>query len=122
MDLGLKGKNAIVTGGSLGIGKAIARELALEGVNVGIVARSKDRLEAVAKDLSKETGGKVIALPCDVTNKAQVEAAVAQAVSQLGGVQILVNSGSSPGGSVHGHLHCADRSRPIRALLRAHGT
>mgnify|MGYP003341673053 CR=1 FL=1 len=99
MDLGLKGKNAIVTGGSLGIGKAIARELALEGVNVGIVARSKDRLEAVAKDLSKETGGKVIALPCDVTNKAQVEAAVAQAVSQLGGVQILVNSGSSPGGS-----------------------
>ena len=99
MDLGLKGKNAIVTGGSLGIGRAIARELALEGVSVGLVARSKDRLEAVAKELSKETGAKVIALPCDVTNNAQVEAAVAQAVSQLGGVQILVNSGSSPGGS-----------------------
>ena len=99
MDLGLKGKTAIVTGGSLGIGKAIALELAREGVSVGIVARSKDRLEAAAKELSAASGGKVIALPCDVTNKAQVEAAVAQAVSQLGGVDILVNSGSSPGGS-----------------------
>lgn len=99
MDLGLKGKNAIVTGGSLGIGRAIARELALEGVSVGIVARNKERLEAAAQALSAETKGRVIALPCDVTSKAQVEAAVAQAVSQLGGVDILVNSGSSPGGS-----------------------
>ena len=99
MDLGLKGKNAIVTGGSLGIGKAIARELAKEGVNVAIVSRSKDRLEAVARDLSKETGGKVIALAADVTSKQQVEAMVAEADKQLGGVHILVNSGSSPGGS-----------------------
>ena len=99
MDLGLKGKCAIVTGGSLGIGKAIARELAREGVSVAIVSRSKDRLEAVAKELSKETGGKVIALAADVTSKAQVEAMVAEAAKQLGGVDILVNSGSSPGGS-----------------------
>ena len=99
MDLGLKGKNAIVTGGSQGIGKAIARELAREGVNVAIVARKKEPLEAAAKELSKETGGRVIALTADVTSKEQVEAMVAQAAEAFGGLHILVNSGSSPGGS-----------------------
>jgi len=99
MDLGLKGKNAIVTGGSQGIGKAIARELAREGVNVAIVARKKVELEAAARGLSAETGGRVIALTADVTSKEQVEAMVAEAAAQLGGLHILVNSGSSPGGS-----------------------
>ena len=99
MDLGLKGKHAIVTGGSQGIGKAIARELAREGVDVAIVARKKETLEATARDLSAETGGRVIALSADVTSRAQVEAMVAEAAKQLGGLHILVNSGSSPGGS-----------------------
>ena len=99
MDLGLKGKHAIVTGGSQGIGKAIARELAREGVNVAIVARKKDALDAAAKELSAETGGRVIGLTADVTSKEQVEAMVAQAASAFGGLHILVNSGSSPGGS-----------------------
>jgi NAD(P)-dependent dehydrogenase (short-subunit alcohol dehydrogenase family) len=99
MDLGLQGKRAIVTGGSLGIGKAIARELAREGVDVAIVARSKDRLEATARELASETGRRVIALAADVTSKAQVDAMVDQAAKQLGGLHILVNSGSPPGGS-----------------------
>jgi NAD(P)-dependent dehydrogenase (short-subunit alcohol dehydrogenase family) len=99
MDLGLKDKRAIVTGGSLGIGKAIARELAREGCDVAIVARRKEPLEAAARELAAETGRRVIALPADVTSKAQVEAMVAQAAAQLGGLHILVNSGSSPGGS-----------------------
>jgi NAD(P)-dependent dehydrogenase (short-subunit alcohol dehydrogenase family) len=99
MDLGLHGKRAIVTGGSLGIGKAIARELAREGVDVAIAARSKDQLEAAASELAKETGRRVVPLVCDVTSKAQVDEMVAQAVAQLGGLHILVNSGSPPGGS-----------------------
>src|SRR5258708_40273367 len=99
MDLGLQGKRAIVTGGSLGIGKAIARELAREGVDVAIVARSKDQLEAAARELAKETGRRVIALAADVTSKEQVDRMVAQANEQLGGLHILVNSGSPPGGS-----------------------
>jgi len=99
MDLGLRGKHAIVTGGSLGIGKAIARELAREGVDVAIVARTKDTLEATARELSTETGRRVIPLAADVTSKTQVDAMVAQAASQLGGLHILVNSGSPPGGS-----------------------
>jgi NAD(P)-dependent dehydrogenase (short-subunit alcohol dehydrogenase family) len=99
MDLGLKGKHAVVTGGSQGIGKAIARELAREGVDVAIVARKKDQLEATARELSAETGGRVIALTADVTSKEQVDAMVAEAAAQFGGLHILVNSGSSPGGS-----------------------
>jgi NAD(P)-dependent dehydrogenase (short-subunit alcohol dehydrogenase family) len=99
MDLGLKGKHAIVTGGSQGIGKAVARALAREGVDVAIVARKKEQLEATARELSAETGGRVIALPTDVTSTDQVEAMVAEADRQLGGLHILVNSGSSPGGS-----------------------
>ena len=99
MDLGLKGKRAIVTGGSLGIGKCIARELAREGVDVAIVARNKERLEAAAKEISQETGRRIIALPTDVTSREQVDSTVAQAVKELGGLHIVVNSGSSPGGS-----------------------
>src|SRR5262245_63786432 len=99
MDLGLQGKRAIVTGGSLGIGKAIARELAREGVDVAIVARTKDQLEATARELAGETGRRVVPLAADVTSKAQVDAMVAQAAAQLGGLDILVNSGSAPGGS-----------------------
>src|SRR5216684_6228266 len=99
MDLGLQGKHAIVTGGSLGIGKAIARELAREGADVAIVARTKDQLETAAKELAAETKRRVIPLACDVSNRAQVDAMVAQAATQLGGLHILVNSGSPPGGS-----------------------
>jgi NAD(P)-dependent dehydrogenase (short-subunit alcohol dehydrogenase family) len=99
MDLGLKGKKAIVTGGSLGIGKAIARELAREGADVAIVARTKEVLEAAASELAAGTGRRVIAIPADVTSRAQVDGMVAQAAAQLGGLHILVNSGSPPGGS-----------------------
>ena len=99
MDLGLSGKKAIVTGGSLGIGKAIALELAREGCDVVVAARSKDTLEAAAKEIANATGRRVVAIPADVTSKQQVDAMVAQAAQQLGGLHILVNSGSAPGGS-----------------------
>src|SRR2546425_12091639 len=99
MDLGLQGKHAIVTGGSLGIGKAIARELAREGADVAIVARTKDRLEATARQLAAETGRRIIPLAADVSSRAQVDAMVAQAAAQLGGLHILGNSGSPPRGS-----------------------
>src|SRR5204862_269131 len=88
-----------VTGGSLGIGKAIARELAREGVDIAIVARTKAQLEAAARELAGETGQRIISLVADVTSKEQVDEMVAQAVRQLGGLHILVNSGSPPGGS-----------------------
>ena len=99
MDLGLRGKHAIVTGGSLGIGKAIARELAREGADVAIAARSKEQLQTTARELASETGRRIIPLVADVTSKHQVDEMVSQAAVQLGGLHILVNSGSPPGGS-----------------------
>jgi len=99
MDLGLQGKHAIVTGGSKGIGKAIARELAREGVDVAIVARTKADLDATARELAAATNRRIIPLAADVTSKEQVDRMVAEAAQQLGGLHILVNSGSAPGGS-----------------------
>src|SRR5271156_4199376 len=99
MDLGLHGKHAIVTGGSRGIGKAVARELAREGVDVAIVARNKGDLEATARELAAETNRRIVPLAADVTSKEQVDRMVAEAAQHLGRLHILVNSGSAPGGS-----------------------
>ena len=104
MELGLHGKRAIVTGGSKGIGKAIARELAREGVDVVIVARSPESLAAAARELAAETGRRVIALPADVTKREQVDRMVTDAAQRLGGLHILVNSGSPPGGTATGPI------------------
>ena len=99
MDFGLKGKNALVAGGGRGIGKAIAKVLAVEGVDVVIASRTKDQLEQSAREIEDETGQRIIPMVVDVTQKAQVDRLVADAAEQLGGLQILVNSASLPGGS-----------------------
>jgi NAD(P)-dependent dehydrogenase (short-subunit alcohol dehydrogenase family) len=98
MDLHLKGKRALVTGGSKGIGRAIARQLALEGVDVVIAARSQAELETAAQALSAETGRKVVPLTVDTSNDASVKELVAGAVAALGGLDILVNSAAMPAG------------------------
>lgn len=98
MDLELTGKAAIVTGGSRGIGKAIARQLAQEGVDVALVARSRDALEATARELAAETGRKFVPIVADTTDDEQVKAMVRTAVAELGHVDILVNCAAQPGG------------------------
>jgi NAD(P)-dependent dehydrogenase (short-subunit alcohol dehydrogenase family) len=99
MDLGLTGRNGIVVGGSRGIGKAIALVLAREGMNLAIVARDAQRLNAAAAEIQAETGRPVIPLPCDVASRVAVDAMVAAAVESLGSLHVLINSGSAPGGS-----------------------
>ncbi|MGH6618119.1 MAG: SDR family NAD(P)-dependent oxidoreductase, partial [Alphaproteobacteria bacterium] len=99
MDFGLKGKTAIVAGGSRGIGKSIAMELAREGVDLVIASRSKGALEATAKEIAGATGRKVIPMVCDVTSRQEVDRMVDGAAETLGGLNILVNSASLPGGS-----------------------
>ncbi|MEV6217260.1 SDR family NAD(P)-dependent oxidoreductase [Nocardia sp. NPDC058379] len=96
MDLRLQGKRAIVTGASKGIGLAIARGLAAEGVDVVIAARSREPLEAAAADIAGESGRRVIAIPTDTGDDAQVQHLVARTVDELGGVDILVNSAATP--------------------------
>jgi NAD(P)-dependent dehydrogenase (short-subunit alcohol dehydrogenase family) len=98
MDLALKGKRAIVTGGSRGIGKAIARRLAQEGVDVVIAARGKEQLDKTAEELSAQTGGRVVGITADTSDDASIETLVAASVELLGGVDILVNNAAQPGG------------------------
>ena len=98
MDLELEGKTAIVTGGSRGIGKAIARELGREGVDVAIVARGRDALEATAEELANETGRRFIPIPADTGDDDAVKSMVSRAASELGRLDILVNNAARPGG------------------------
>ena len=100
MELNLENKTGIVVGASRGIGKAIALELCREGVDLVIVARHADTLAESAEQIARETGRKVIPMVADVTNRTQVETTVDAAAKALGGLHILVNSGSLPGGSL----------------------
>jgi len=94
MNLGLKGKNAIVTGGSKGIGRSIAHALAEEGTNVAICARGEEALRQTEKELI-DTGVKVYAATCDVGDFDKLDAFLEAASDTLGGVDILVNNVSA---------------------------
>jgi NAD(P)-dependent dehydrogenase (short-subunit alcohol dehydrogenase family) len=91
LELGLKGKVAIVTGASDGLGRACAERFGRSGARVAMCARRPDVLEAAAGAVQK-AGGEVLALPTDVTRPADVEAFVAAVLSRFGGVDILVNN------------------------------
>jgi 3-oxoacyl-[acyl-carrier protein] reductase len=91
MDLGLTGKVALVTGGSKGLGKAIAEELAREGANIAICARGVDDLNA-ARDALRAHGVKVAAIAADVTRDAEVSKVIEQTIADLRRIDILVNN------------------------------
>ncbi|HEY2592594.1 MAG TPA: SDR family NAD(P)-dependent oxidoreductase [Chloroflexota bacterium] len=126
MDLELAGKTAIVTGGSRGIGKAIARELAREGVDVAIVARSADDLKATAAELAEATGRRIVPVVADTSDDTSVKAMVDQAAAALGHLDILVNGAAQPGGQgpvpkladVNNDLFWADMNVKVMGYLR----
>jgi NAD(P)-dependent dehydrogenase (short-subunit alcohol dehydrogenase family) len=126
MDLELAGKTAIVTGGSRGIGKAIARELAREGVDVGIVARNAADLQAAAAELAEATGRRIVPVVADTSDDASVKAMVDQAAAALGHLDILVNCAAQPGGQgpvpkladVTDDLFWADMNVKVMGYLR----
>lgn len=91
MNLRLKGRTAIVTGGSKGIGKAIAKSLANEGVNVVICAQGMEALTAVQEEIKRD-GGNVLTVRADVTDPEAVQNVVTTAVEYFGGLDILVNN------------------------------
>lgn len=99
MDLMLEGKRAIVTGGSRGIGKAIARQLGREGCDVALGARTEGPLKEAAAELSKETGRKFIPLTVDTKNLTSIKSFVKSAADALGGVEIVVNCAAKVGGA-----------------------
>ena len=92
MELGLKGKTALVTGASEGIGKAIARKLAEEGVRVAICARTAAKLQETAEAMAHATGMEIVPIPADLRSLAGCEGFVEQAARRLGGIDILVNN------------------------------
>ena len=102
MDLQLQGKRALVTGGSRGIGKAIARVLVEEGCDVVISARDPGRLAAAASEVGASSW-----FTCEMSEDESVESMVTAAAEAMGGLDILVNNAASPG-SVHGPMKLAD--------------
>jgi NAD(P)-dependent dehydrogenase (short-subunit alcohol dehydrogenase family) len=92
MELGLRGKVALVTGGSEGLGRATALRLAQEGASVAIAARRPKILEATAAAIREASGGEVLAVPADVAQTEDVRRFVESAAERLGRVDILVNN------------------------------
>ena len=121
MKLGLEGRRAIVTGGSKGLGAAIANELASEGARVAICSRSEDELLAAAEEL-RSSGAVVYAQRADVTDPEQVRDFVARSAQELGGIDFLVNNagGAHPGnfGTLTDDDWVADLDVKLLSLIR----
>ena len=92
MEVRLDGRTALITGGSLGLGKAMAMMFAESGAKVAIVARRQDVLDETKKEIEVATGGTVGAYSCNVLEKSEIEAAHAAAVNDLGPIDILANN------------------------------
>lgn len=114
MDLQLRGKSAFITGGSMGIGKAAALELASEGVNVAIAARRMQHLEEAAAEIRTalaplgDKAGRILPISMDATDTASVEAAIQATHEAFGRLDILVNGAAHPAGLVRAELADAD--------------
>lgn len=92
MEISLDGRNALITGGSMGLGRAIARQFCESGANVAIVARRKEPLDEAAADIAAAGRGKVVAVAADVSTAEGCEHAFAAAEKAFGQVDVLVNN------------------------------
>jgi 3-oxoacyl-[acyl-carrier protein] reductase len=117
MDLGLKGKVALVTASSKGIGLGTAKVLASEGMKVAISSRSTAELEKARGRIAGETGSEVIAVPADMTVREELERLVATTTKKLGGVDVLVYNTGPPKPGTFGELTYADWEEATKLLL-----
>ena len=92
MDLELHGKRAVITGGSIGIGLAVAHALAAEGVDVAICARDRQRVEAAAEDIAQRHSVKSLGISADMSKAADIDAACARIAQAFDGIDILINN------------------------------
>jgi NAD(P)-dependent dehydrogenase (short-subunit alcohol dehydrogenase family) len=116
VDLKLNGRIALITGGSLGIGRAIAEACAREGMGVAIVARTAAALEQAAAEIRETTGARVLPVAADVTDTQAVSRAVERTVAEFGQVDLLVNGAAHPGGLVRGEVEQADPEGLLRDI------
>src|SRR5688572_23224959 len=98
MDLGLKDKVAVITGGTLGIGLAVAEGLATEGVHLALCARDEARLDQVCRDITQQYGVKVAGIRTDVAKADDLTFFVNQVEREFGGIDILINNAGTGGG------------------------
>jgi len=129
MDLELKGKVAIITGGSDGIGKAAAISMAAEGAKVAIVGRTQEKLDAAVAEVRNVSGGEAIGVAADVSVESDVKAMVDKVVGEFGQLDILVNNAGTSsattleqmtdeqlkvdfGIKVYGAIYCARAALP----------
>ncbi len=96
MELGLEGRTAIITGGSKGIGKAIAKGLAAEGVNLVLLARGQELLDAAAEEIRSTSTVGVLTVAADIRDADAVKAAASRAVERFATIHILVNNAGGP--------------------------
>lgn len=103
MDLGLKGKVALIAAASRGLGRAVAEEVAKEGASLVLCARSEDKLSETCEAIRQSTGVEVLAVPADVSDTASINNVVQEGLKKFGGIDILVNnSGGPPASSFEG--------------------
>ncbi len=100
MQLGLQGRTAVITGGSMGMGKAIARGLAAEGVNLVLLARGKENVDKAAREIQSEHGVKVVAIPTNMTDRGMVDADLVVFLASdparyINGTRIVIDGGLS---------------------------
>ncbi len=104
MDLGLKKKTAFLAGASSGLGRAIAKELILEGCHVAICSRHRERIDSARDWLVEKTDApseNILPLVCDVTDESQIESAISDTVNHFGGLNLVVtNAGGPPTGKI----------------------
>jgi NAD(P)-dependent dehydrogenase (short-subunit alcohol dehydrogenase family) len=116
MDLGLKDRVAIVTGGSAGIGKTVAKVLTGEGARVVIAARRAELLQAAAEEIERETGHRVLPVPVDTTVQEKVDQLVERVMTEYSRVEILVNCAANPSGLVRNEVQYLEDSALLQDL------
>jgi 3-oxoacyl-[acyl-carrier protein] reductase len=120
MDLGFTDNTAAVTGGSKGIGNAIANRLASEGADLAICARREEPLVEAAEEIEAEHGVECLPVTADLTERADAAAFIEETVDQFGGLDVLVNNaGSAPGGLLE-NLDEADWYKALDLKLMGH--
>ena len=117
MHVDLTGCTALITGGSMGIGRSLADTMAQEGVNVAICARNQTKLDETAADInSKGYSGHAIAIPIDTTKWLSVKSGVDKIISDFGHLDILVNGAAAPGGLVRNEIELAEDTALLQDL------